>query len=284
MSRYPEIDPRGAVVLITGGGRGIGAATARAFAAQGAKVWLGDRDLPAVEEVAAGIGTVATARELDVRWGEPFAAFAAEALEAEGRIDVLVNNAGVMPLGAFLDESEETSATTLDVNLRGPINGVRAVAPAMVEAGRGHIVNIVSMAGKVPIPGMAVYNASKFGMVGFSSALRLELEPHGVSVSSVLPAAVKTGLVSGVPLGRGLPAVEPERIAREALASLNHRREEIPVPRYLGGWGLVEALTPAAGMRLMRRAVAGNRAMDSVDPIERADYDARVASQADKLA
>ncbi len=189
-SGYPAIDLRGACVLITGGGRGIGRATAASFAAKGARMVLADVDKPAADDAAAAIG--ARAFELDVRSRDQWD----EVVAAVGGIDVLVNNAGVMPAGAFLTEPDAVGRATLDINVWGLIHGMRAVAPGMIERGRGHIVNVASLAGKVPIPGLAVYKASKFAAVGLSAATRLEFAGQGVSVSCVLPSAVRTRLSS----------------------------------------------------------------------------------------
>ncbi|GAA4553999.1 SDR family oxidoreductase [Amycolatopsis samaneae] len=278
-SRYPAIPLRGAVVAITGAGRGIGRATAAAFAARGATVCLGDLDTAVAQEAAREIGGAARAFPLDVTVRESFAAFVAAVTEECGPIDVLVNNAGVMPLGDFVEEPDALSRTTLDVNVWGPIHGMRLVLPGMIAAGRGHVVTIASMAGKIPIPGMAVYNASKFAVVGLTAAVRREYADTGVSVSAVLPSAVRTGLASGVPLGGGLPTVDPEDIAAAVLDSCRTRRAEIPVPRYLGGWDLLDALTPERVMSFARTLVGDNRALTSLDPEARADYTRRVSGQ-----
>jgi NADP-dependent 3-hydroxy acid dehydrogenase YdfG len=135
---------------------------------------------------------------------DSFAGFTGAVLDRFGRIDILVNNAGVMPLGDFLPEHYASSRATLDVNVRGLINGMRLVLPHMIERGTGHVVNVASMAGKLVIPGMAVYNASKFAAVGLSAAVREEYRDTGVSVTAVLPSAVRTRLASGVPLGHGM--------------------------------------------------------------------------------
>lgn len=179
VKRYPELTLEGAVVAITGGSRGIGRATADLFAARGATVILGDLD--GAPEAAAEIGGAARGFALDVTDPASFTAFVAAALETAGRIDVLVNNAGVMPLGDFLAEDESIGRTTMDVNAWGPIHGMRAVLPHMISRGSGHIVNVASMAGKLPIPGMAIYNASKFAAVGVSAAVREEYAHTGVS-------------------------------------------------------------------------------------------------------
>ena len=275
---YPRIDLSDAVVLVTGGGRGIGQATGAAFAERGATVCLADIHLPAAEAAAGAID--AHAYHVDVTARDSFADCVAAIVEQFGRIDVLVNNAGVMPLGGFLDEPDALSATTLDVNVWGLIHGMRLVLPGMIERGCGHVVNIVSMAGKMPVPGLAVYNASKFGALGLSLAVRAEFAATGVSVSAVLPSAVRTGLVSGVPLGRVLPVVDPEDVARAVVGSVRSRRAEIPVPGYLGLFDLVNALVPEPLFRLAGRLMDNARALTGVDHDARHDYEQRVADQA----
>jgi NADP-dependent 3-hydroxy acid dehydrogenase YdfG len=269
---YPGIELTGAVVLVTGAGRGIGRATAHAMAARGARVAVADLDRAAADAVAAEIGPAARAYTLDVRTRSSWDACVAEV----GPIDILVNNAGVMPVGAFLDEPDGTGETTIDVNVWGLIHGMRAVAPAMIERGRGHIVNVASLAGKIAIPGLAVYNASKFAAVGLSSAARLEFAGHGVSVSTVLPSAVRTTLTSGLPLGKGLPTVDPEDIAAAVVRTCRTRRAQTPVPGYLAALDLGLAIAPEPLLTLIRRLVGGNRAVDSVDEAARADYVRRV--------
>ncbi|MDG3015643.1 SDR family oxidoreductase [Speluncibacter jeojiensis] len=283
-SRYPSIELDGAVVVVTGGARGIGRATAQLCADRGATVCIADLDLDVAQETAASIGgddavDRVRAYRLDVTDAGSWAAVVGEVLSAYGRIDVLVNNAGVMPLGGFLDEPDGTGRVTMEVNVWGPIHGMRAVLPGMLARGRGHIVNVASMAGKLPVPGMAVYNASKFGAVGLTAAVRAEFADSGVSVSAVLPSAVRTALSSGVPLGKGMPTVDPEDVAAAIMDTLRTRRAETAVPRWLGGWDLLGALTPEWLMRLARTVIDDRRALTSIDPAGRADYDARVARQ-----
>ena len=210
-SRYPSLPVEGAVVLVTGAARGIGKATARAFVRRGAFVVAGDRDREPLEVAVRALGDRGSAVPLDVTSTESFRAFVERALSLHGRVDMLVNNAGVMPLGRFLDEPEGIGRAAMEVNLWGIVNGMRAVLPTMLDRGRGHVLNVASMAGKIPVPGMATYNASKFAAVGLTAALRRELAPSGISVSAVLPSAVHTDLVAGVPLGGGMPSVTPER-------------------------------------------------------------------------
>jgi len=266
---YPKIALDGAVVAVTGGARGIGKATADLFTARGAVVCVGDLDPASADALV-----------VDVTARESFGAFVDTVIDRHGRIDILVNNAGVMPLGDFLSEDDAISRTTLEVNVWGLIHGMRAVMPHMVERGRGHVVNVASMAGKLVVPGMAVYNASKFAAVGLSAAVREEYRGSGVSVSTVLPSAVRTRLASGVPLGHGMPTVDAEDVAQAIVGSVRRRRAEITVPRYLAGWDLVNAAVPEPAMRLGRRLIGDRRALTSVQHDVRAAYDETIAAQA----
>ncbi|WP_370966917.1 SDR family oxidoreductase [Amycolatopsis sp. cg9] len=266
---YPAIDPRGAVVAITGGARGIGRATAAEFAARGATVCVGDLDIvPGTHSFP-----------LDVTVRESFDAFTAGVTSRFGPIDVLVNNAGVMPLGDFLEEPDAVGRTTLDVNVLGLVHGLRAVLPGMIARGRGHVVNVASMAGKIPLPGMAVYNASKFAALGLTAAVRREYAATGVSVSAVLPSAVRTELSSGVRLGGALPTVDPEDVAKAIAGTLRTRRAETAVPRWLAGWDLLAALTPEPVMRWARALIGDDRALTELDAEGRAAYATRIAAQ-----
>jgi NADP-dependent 3-hydroxy acid dehydrogenase YdfG len=267
---YPKIEIEGAVVAVTGGARGIGKATSDLFAAKGATVCIGDLD------GADGAGGYV----LDVTSRDSFAEFTGAVLDRFGRIDILVSNAGVMPLGDFLSEDDAISRTTLDVNVWGLVHGMRLVLPHMIERGSGHIVNVASMAGKLVVPGLAVYNASKFAAVGLSTAVREEYRDTGVSVTAVLPSAVRTRLASGVPLGHGMPTVEPEDVARAIVGSVDNRRAEITVPRYLAGWDLLNAAVPERVMRLGRKMIGDRRALTSVERDVRDAYEESIRGQA----
>ena len=269
---YPKIALAGAVVAVTGGARGIGKATADLFAEKGATVCIGDLD---TVDSPSGYAVDVTSRE-------SFADFTGAVIARHGRIDILVNNAGVMPLGDFLAEDDAISRTTLDVNVWGLINGMRVVMPQMIERGRGHVVNVASMAGKLVVPGLAVYNASKFAAVGLSAAVREEYRGAGVSVTTVLPSAVRTRLASGVPLGHGMPTVEAADVARAIVGSVRSRRAEIAVPRYLSGWDFVNATVPEPVMRFGRRLIGDRRALTSVQHDVRAEYETTIAVQAQK--
>jgi NAD(P)-dependent dehydrogenase (short-subunit alcohol dehydrogenase family) len=263
-----------AVVLITGAARGIGLATALEFAARGAKVALGDIDGAAARAAAAQVASGAAGFELDVRSRESFTAFVQSAEAELGPTDVLVNNAGIMPLGPFLGEDDDTSRRTIEINLWGPIIGMRLVAPGMVERGSGHVVNVASMMGKAHVQGAAVYGASKYALVGLDAAVRDELAGTGVSITTVLPSAVRTGLISGISIPRALPVVEPEEVARAIVESCRGRPAQVHVPRWLAAYDPVTAVVPDRVIGAVRRLLGDDAALKA-DAEARADYEAR---------
>lgn len=258
--RRPDLN--GAVVVVTGGARGIGAATARLFAQQGARVWIGDID-PDVAHTTAQTIPGARAGYLDVTDRASWDTFLTEVTTAAGPVDVLVNNAGVMPLGHFESEAEATTDLILDVNVRGMLNGMRATIPAMVHRGHGHVVNVASMAGMIPLPGMVTYNASKFAALGASLGARREYDGTGVAVCAILPAAVRTELSSGAELGGALPTVDPEDVAAAVVDTMRTRAARTSVPKWVApGWSLVDAFVPEPVERLARRLAGDRRGLD----------------------
>ncbi|MFE3544399.1 SDR family oxidoreductase [Nocardia sp. NPDC059177] len=276
---YPRIDLSGALVAVTGAARGIGLATATAFAQAGAYVALGDLDEALAVRAAAGIGERALGHALDVTDKSSYAAFLDAAARWRGApLDVLVNNAGVMPNGAFLDQADRIDQLTMDVNVFGVIHGMRLALPGMVERGYGHVVNVASLAGKFPLKGLAVYNASKYAVVGLTAATRLEMDGTGVSVSAVLPSAVRTELSSGIDYGI-LPAVEPEDIAAAVVRSVKTRAAETSVPGYVGLAANAAGLVPEPLMRLLRAAAHDDAAITRVDDDVRRVYLDRIEKQ-----
>lgn len=275
-----SIDVRGAVVVVTGGARGIGASTASLFRERGATVWIGDVDADVAAETATAIG--ARWARLDVTSGESWHAFVDEVVTESGPIDVLVNNAGVMPVGAFVDEPEQTTDLMLDVNVRGILHGMKTVLPAMRDRGCGHIVNVASMAGMLPLPGMVTYNATKFAALGASLAARREYDGTGVTVSAILPAAVRTELSSGASLGGVLPTVDPEDVAAAVVKTIDTRAARTSVPRWVAPvWSLTDALVPEFVERIARRFADDRRAL-ALDATARKAYLDRVERQASR--
>ena len=183
-----------------------------------------------------------------------------------------------MPAGPFLDEADATSDTQIDVNLRGPITGMKLALPLMIQRGRGHVINVASMAGKVSLPGLAVYNGTKFAVVGMSEAVRGEIEGTGVSITTIMPNAVKTELTSGLPTER-IGVLEPRQVSRAIVDSVEHRRREVAIPRWFGAYPLLDALMPWSIERRVRRLLGVYRLMDDakIDREKRDEYDARIA-------
>jgi len=221
------------VVFVTGASRGIGLETARAFASAGARVVLGAR---------TESDLVAAAREIEARGGSAFAvlldvtsdASVAQAVAAAtrhfGRIDVLVNNAGVSAQALVADADFETLTRQMDVNYFGVVRMVRALLPAMLERGEGTILNIGSVAGRVPYPSMATYGASKAALHAFSQALRGEVAHRGVSVVTVIPGHSSGG--AGATVALDGPTLEtPAQIARTVVRAAARPRREV-----VSGW------------------------------------------------
>ncbi|AEF42171.1 SDR family oxidoreductase [Hoyosella subflava] len=274
--RYPQIPLDSSVVVITGGARGIGRATAELLHDIGAIVWIGDIDFEQAQATADCLGPGAFAFPLDVTSRQSWAEFRETIIERHDYIDVLINNAGIMPAGGFLDEPDDDSFATLDINTMGLVLGMRAVLPTMIEHGRGHVINVASMAGKVPIPGLAVYNASKYAAVGLSAAVRAEFAGTGVSISTVLPCAVRTGLSSGIPLGQGLPTVNPEDVAAAIVRNCATRKAEVAVPGYAIVWDALRAVVPEPLLRTAMRLLRADRVLTAVDDGQRAEYRSRM--------
>ena len=186
-------------VLVTGASSGIGEATARHLAAKGCRLVLGARRADRVEAIARDIcaaGGEAVAVVLDVASLASMRAFADAALEAFGRIDVLVNNAGVMPL-SFLEELRiDDWNRMIDVNLRGVLHGIAAVLPAMRAQGAGHVVNVASVSAHRVDPTAAVYCATKYAVRALSEGLRQESDV--VRVTLVSPGLTRTELTDGI--------------------------------------------------------------------------------------
>ncbi len=211
------------IAIVTGGSRGIGRAVAEALLAEGWKVWICSRDpRQAVQEMSGRI----EGRPVDVRSQDQVDAFVKEVLDAEGRIDLLVNNAG---LGRFAPADELTGDQWREVqetNLNGPFYFLRAVAPAMKRQGSGWIVNIASLASKNPFAGGAAYNASKFGLLGMSEAAMLDLRPYGIRVASIMPGSVATEFGGGH--AEGSWKLQPADIASMVLHLLSYPDNALP--------------------------------------------------------
>lgn len=278
--RFAKSQLQGKVVVVTGAAGGIGSATARALAAQGARLALVDVDQRAAESVAASLGGDAIARALDVRDLDAFSALLDGVAAELGPIDVLINNAGVMPLGAFTDIPVGTVRRMLEINLLAVIHGTAEAGRRMLPRGRGHIVNVASSAGLIANGGAAAYCGSKFGVIGYCESVAHELAGTGVEISVVCPGPVRTRLSSGVPATPGLRTVEPDEIADAIVRVLRRPRFMVLVPRTLVPAVYAYGAIPhGARHRLLRRAGI-HQMMLAVDRQARAGYEELIAEEA----
>jgi NAD(P)-dependent dehydrogenase (short-subunit alcohol dehydrogenase family) len=267
---------RGKVVVITGGARGIGLATATALHRLGAVVAIGDVDEAAVKNSGAA-GDFGHYGRLDVTDQQSFSSFLDEVERQLGPIDVLINNAGIMPTGKLVDEPDAITRRILDINVYGVVLGSKLALARMLPRRSGHIINIASLAGETHLPGLATYNASKHAVLGFTDTLREEYRGSGVSASSVLPTLTNTELGSGVNAPKLLRAAEPEEIAAAVVKLLVAPRAKVRVTRTAGVISQVVGLLPQSWGDAIGRALGSQRAfLDDVDAAARKAYEDRV--------
>ncbi len=268
----------GKVVAITGGARGIGRATAAALIAQGARVAIGDIEAALAEQSAQELAGGTIGLPLDVTDRTSFEKFLTEVEAQLGPLDVLINNAGIMPIGPFTEESDATARTMVDINLHGVIFGCKLALERFVPRGSGHLVNIASAAGKAGFPSGATYCATKHAVVGLSESIRAEVHETDIGVSVVMPVVVHTELGSGLPETRGFKAVEPADVANAIVDALQTGRYEVYVPKSVGGLMRAKALVPARVMEAIARLLKGDEVLANPDHVERAAYEARMAA------
>lgn len=180
--------------FITGGGHGIGGASAEVLAANGAKLTLTGRNMEKLDAMAASLPG-AEARQLDVTDEDAVKCVFAEAAQSLGPVDILINNSGIAETAPFMRTSAEMMRRIMEVNLIGAHVCTQQVLPAMIDAGWGRVVNISSLAGLTGQPYIAAYCASKHAMVGLTRTLALEVAKKGITVNAVCPAYVETGMV-----------------------------------------------------------------------------------------
>jgi short-subunit dehydrogenase len=270
---------RGKTIAITGAARGIGYATAEALLARGARVVIGDRDVAVLESAVAGLSGLGmvSGHPLDVTDRESFATFLDKArTDGDGHIDVLINNAGVMPVGPFLEQSEGAIRSSIEVNFYGVLTGCQLVLPEMVRRHRGHIINIASMAGMVAVPGQVVYAGSKFAVVGLSTALADEFAPQGVNVTVVLPTFTNTDLISGTETTSATKPVQPADIAAGIVKALDEpKRTHLSVPAPLRFTASLTGMLPPKGRRWISKKMGTDTVFLTFNRAERQSYEDR---------
>ncbi len=275
-------DLSGRVAAVTGAASGIGRETALALARRGADLAVCDVDEAGLKETAEQIrqlGCRVLQSRVDVSSAEQMRGFAEQTYAELGRVDVLVNNAGIAVAGFFVEVPLAEWDTILGINLKGVVNGCYFFVPRMIEAGTGgHVVNIASMAGFVASPGMTAYATTKFGVIGFSEALRGELVDRGIGVTAVCPGVINTPIVhsehmygsSATPENRE-KAIQlfqrrnygPDRVARGILKAIQKNRAVAPISpeAWAGYWikRLFPWLVAALGRLSARRQERGAR-------------------------
>ena len=266
---------KNAVVVVTGGARGIGLATAKQLLDLGARVVIADIDSELAQKEAHDLGALAVT--LDIRDHQSIQQCIDTVEKQLGPIDGWINNAGIMPMGAFVEEPSELSQTQIEINLIGLIAACKMVLPGMLSRKRGRIVNVASLAGRFGLPGAAVYSATKFGVVGFTEALREEYRDSGVHIASVLPSKVLTELSSGTNEGRLIPAVTPEQVADGIITALSGKADEVVVPQSLSAVASAYGALPTRVARRFRRLIDDHRILNSLDHNLRKGYTSRLA-------
>jgi NAD(P)-dependent dehydrogenase (short-subunit alcohol dehydrogenase family) len=267
------------VAVVTGGARGIGRALAGALVAEGVHVALADLDGPGAQAAARELGGRTLGCAVDVTDGPAFVAFLDDVEQRLGPLDILINNAGIMPVTPLDQESDASVTRQLEINLHAVIRGTQEAMRRMRPRGTGHIVNVASLAGRASGPCIATYCATKHGVVGLSEAVRAELRGTGVEISVVMPGYAQTELAAGVPDLRGVRRVTPEEIAAATVRALKSPRFDVFVPRGLGPLLTFAALLPRPAREWVARAMNSRKLMEA-DGEARAAYEARAAASA----
>ncbi len=248
------------VAVVTGAGGGLGRAIALDLASRGYLVQATDLDAAAAAETASQIGAGASSAELDVTDGEACRAVAAAAATRSGRLDLWVNNAGVLITGPSWQQDEATRRTMLDVNALGTMNGTVAALEKMLPSGSGHVINVISLAGLVAAPGEVNYSASKHAAMAFTLGTLFDLRRSGVKdiqISAVCPDGIWTPMLADKlddPAAAGSFSGElltPERVATEVGKLTERPRPMLVLPRWRGPLLRLFDLFPRLALRLL---------------------------------
>lgn len=243
----------GATVLLTGASGGIGRATARALDLRGARVLLSARREDVLEEIRAELGGRPIVLPVDLSDRAGVSTLA----ERAGEVDVLVANAALPASGRAERFSPDEIDAALDVNLRAPIQLTRALLPGMLDRGRGHLLYVSSLSGKVASPRGALYSATKYGLRGYAAGLRQDVEPRGVGVTVVYPGFIsEAGMFadSGAKLPPWVGTRTPQQVAEAVASAIENGRAEVDVaPLSLRAGTLLASIAPVTLARVQRR-------------------------------
>jgi NADP-dependent 3-hydroxy acid dehydrogenase YdfG len=267
----------GKVAAITGAARGIGKATAKALVQKGCRVAIGDLDLPLAEQTAAELGGGTIALRVDVTDRASLEGFLDEAEKQLGPLDVMVNNAGIMPVTPFMEEGDDSIHRQIEINVYGVVTGTQLALERMLPRRSGHVVNLASSAGKAGVPGIATYSGTKHAVVGFTEAMRAEFRDSGVNFTYVMPVTVNTALTEGVSDTRGVKKVEPEEVGNAIVDALEVSRVDVYIPRSLKYTVAVGGILPRGVREAMARLMGVDKILTTVDPSSRRAYEERAS-------
>jgi len=266
----------GKVVVITGGARGIGLATATALHLLGAKVAIGDIDEQAVKQAGASRG-LDMSGALDVTDHDSFVGFLDEVESRLGPIDVLVNNAAILPAGRVIDEPDALTQRALAVNVYGVILGTKLAAGRMLRRRSGHIINIASVNSETPSAGVATYCATKHAVLGFTNSVRAEHRGTGVHYSAVLPTMTNTEMIAGIDPASGLKNAEPTDVAQAIVGLIAKPRRRVTVTRVAGVVLMIQRVLPGAVADTLRRSIGLDHLfIERVDVAKRRTYEQKM--------
>lgn len=272
MSKSRNVD--GLVVALAGGARGIGLETVRMLAGRGARVAAGDIRADAQEAALADVPGETAAFQVDVTDRDSYNSFLDAAEARFGPIDVLVNNAGVMALGSFLEEDDATARRMVDINLHGAILALKLGLPRMIARGRGQVVVVDSASARLGVPGAATYSATKHAVYGLADAVDAELRGSPVDITLILPTVVRTELTRGVKVEtRGVPTLEAVDVAKAITAAIEKPRFEVYVPASLGPTYAIAGILPRRVKRFVARLTRADRTLVEIDVSDRASYE-----------
>lgn len=274
----------GQVIAITGGARGIGFATARALRARGARIAIGDVDADAAGNAACALGPDVLGCPLDVTSLDSFRAFLSLVEHELGPLQVLVNNAGVMPIGPLVDQPDDVSRRALDINVMGPLIGMRLALPGMLERRSGHIVNVASGAGKSPVPGAACYGATKAAVISLTESARVEFRGQGVRFTCVMPSFTATDLISGTKGTRFVATNSPEQVGAAIARTIERPRADVYIPTAIGLYLRAQPLLGRWLRDAIARALGADRTFLDIDLSARATYDTRLRGESQDRA
>lgn len=273
-----HVSLKGKRVAITGGARGIGLATARALHARGAEVAIGDLDLDLAKQAGASIADTVVALRLDVSERASFHQFLDDTKDQLGGLDVLINNAGIMPIGPLLDLDGAVMRRAMEINVLGTLTGMQLALPDMVAQGSGHIVNLASSAGKAAVPGGITYCASKAAVVSMTEGARLEFGSQGIRFTCVMPSFTNTELIAGTQGTKGLRNVEPDEVASAIADALETGQLDVYAPKVLRQIFYTQPLLGRRVRDFMNRRLGAYDTFLKIDHSKRDHYDQRIHS------